>query len=537
MARNGDYKWTKEQCWLQRTRPEWADPNARSRSGGVWLRNERATQHQGWGGWMGNAMELIRLGHETDFDGWRVAARALRAAGIPPERAVWTVGEGQGDLWAGNAPPRPVDGPAQPFNVPRDFVELAQEVVCHRAEDRWGLLYSLLWRLMGEKDLLKIVTDPEVARALELRKNVAKAVHKMHAFVRFREVPGEETETFVAWFEPAHRVVELASPFFARRFANMRFSILTPDRCAHWDGTELTYTAGASKEDAPSEDALEEFWRTYYASIFNPARLKTKAMQKEMPKQYWRNLPEASLIPDLIAGAGARAEAMVAAAPTAPPKRAQKAMQTANRDAPFDGGYIASSTDEVGAAIQGCRRCDLWRNATQGVGGVGPPKATLMIVGEQPGDVEDLKGLPFVGPAGQLLDRALQEAGVDRTQVYVTNAVKHFKFEPRGKRRLHKTPDTGEVRACRWWLDQERKLVQPRVTLALGATAATSVFGRAVAITRERGKEMEVSGGGRGFLTFHPSYLLRLPDEAAKAAAYATFVSDLRTAGELAAAA
>jgi DNA polymerase len=181
-------------------------------------------------------------------------------------------------------------------------------------------------------------------------------------------------------------------------------------------------------------------------------------MQKEMPKQYWRNLPEASLIPDLIAGAGARAEAMVAAAPTVPPKRAQKAMQTANRDAPFDGGYIASSTDEIAAAIQGCRRCDLWRNATQGVAGAGPRAARLMIVGEQPGDVEDLKGQPFVGPAGQLLDRALQEAGVDRTEVYVTNAVKHFKFEPRGKRRLHKTPDTarcapvagGWIRSASW---------------------------------------------------------------------------------------
>ncbi|MBW3560417.1 MAG: UdgX family uracil-DNA binding protein [Proteobacteria bacterium] len=481
-------------------------------------------------------MELIRLAHQTDFDGWRTAARTLRSAGVPPERAVWTVGEGQGDLWAGNAPPRPLDGPAPPFNVPRDFIELAQEVVCHRAEDRWSLLYSLLWRLMGEPQLLKIVTDPEVARALELRRNVVKAVHKMHAFVRFREVPGEEVETFVAWFEPAHRVVELASPFFARRFANMRFSILTPDRCAHWDGDALTYTPGASKEDAPSEDALEAFWRTYYASIFNPARLKTRAMRKEMPKQYWGNLPEASLIPDLIAGAGARTEAMVAAPATVPPKRALKVMQAANRDAPHEGGFIASSTEDVAAAIQGCRRCELWRNATQGVAGAGPRDARMMIVGEQPGDVEDLKGAPFVGPAGQLLDRALAEAGVDRTQAYVTNAVKHFKFEPRGKRRLHKTPDTGEIRACRWWLEQETRLVKPNLIVALGGTAASSVFGRTVAITRERGRELPVSGGGRGFVTFHPSYLLRLPDEAAKAAAFQTFVADLRTAGELASA-
>ena len=486
---------------------------------------------------MGNAMELIRLAGETDFEGWRAAARQLRIAGIPPERAIFTVGDGPGDLWAGNAPPVRMDGSTPAFNVPREFVELAEEVVCHRDEDRWILLYSLLWRLGREPDLLKIVTDPEVARALELQKNVAKAVHKMHAFVRFREVPDVEPETFVAWFEPAHRVVELAAPFFARRFANMRFSILTPDRCAHWDGEELTYTPGATADQAPSEDALEEFWRTYYASIFNPARLKTKAMRKEMPKQYWRNLPEASLIPSLIAGAGARTEAMVGAAPTEPPKRALKAMAQANRDAPYDGGYSPDSVEDVWAAVQGCRRCDLWRNATQGVAGVGPSRAKMMFVGEQPGDVEDLKGQPFIGPAGQLLDRALAEAGVDRSEVYVTNAVKHFKYEPRGKRRIHKTPDTGEVRACRWWLDHERKLVQPRLIVALGATAANSVFGRAVAITRERGRLMPTADGTQGFVTFHPSYLLRLPDEAAKASAYQTFVADLRAAGELAQAA
>jgi len=481
-------------------------------------------------------MELIRLAHETDFDGWRAAARQLRGAGVPPERIVWTVGEGGGDLWAGDTPPQRMARPAPAFTVPRDFVELAREVVCHRAEDRWTLLYSLLWRLGAEPELLKIVTDPEVARALELRRNVGKAVHKMHAFVRFREVPGQEVETFVAWFEPAHRVVELASPFFARRFANLRFSILTPDRCAHWDGEALTYTPGATPEEAPSEDALEAFWRTYYASIFNPARLKTGAMRKEMPKRYWRNLPEASLIPGLIAGAAARTEAMIQAPASEPPKRALKAMAQAARDAPYDGGFVAGALEEIWTAVQGCRRCDLWRGATQGVAGVGPARAKLMFVGEQPGDMEDLKGRPFIGPAGQLLDRALVEAGVDRSEVYVTNAVKHFKYEPRGKRRLHKTPDAGEVRACRWWLDQERRLVQPRLIVALGATAASAVFGRTVAITRERGRVMPAGDGGEGFATFHPSYLLRLPDEAAKAAAYATFVADLRAAGELAAA-
>jgi DNA polymerase len=476
-------------------------------------------------------MRLIGLAHETDFEGWRRAARALRGAGVQPEQVRWFAGESSAELFGEAGPP---PAPAAPFNVPREFVELAEQVICHRAEDRLALLYRLLWRLAAEPALLKTPTDPDVIRAEDYRHQVAKAVHKMHAFVRFRQVEGEEA--YVAWFEPAHRVVELAAPFFARRFANMRFSILTPERSAHWDGEALTFTEGAQVGDAPTEDALEEIWRTYYASIFNPARLKTQAMKKEMPQRYWRNLPEAKLIPELIRQAGTRTEAMVHAPPTEPARRIPKGA-TPELTQPHE-GVVVASVDEVWAAVQGCRRCDLWRDATQGVAGVGPATARLMLVGEQPGDVEDLKGQPFVGPAGQLLDRALAEAGVDRTQAYVTNSVKHFKFEPRGKRRLHKTPDPGEVRACRWWLDQERELVKPRVVLAMGATAAGAVFGRTMPILKSRGRPLPLGEGGSvGFVTVHPSYLLRLPDAAAKEAGFRAFVEDLRAAAALAEAA
>jgi DNA polymerase len=191
------------------------------------------------------------------------------------------------------------------------------------------------------------------------------------------------------------------------------------------------------------------------------------------------------------------------------------------------------SLEELWAAVQTCRRCDLWRRATQGVAGVGPTPAALMFVGEQPGDQEDLAGEPFVGPAGRLFDRALEEAGVSREATYVTNAVKHFKFEPRGKRRLHKTPDTGEIRACRWWLEQERRLVRPRVVVALGATAGTAVFGRRVSVMKERARPLPLDGDATGFLTVHPSYLLRLPDAAARAGAFRQFVADLRAAWAL----
>ncbi len=179
-----------------------------------------------------------------------------------------------------------------------------------------------------------------------------------------------------------------------------------------------------------------------------------------------------------------------------------------------------------------CRRCPLWEPATQVVFGEGPADAPMIFVGEQPGDQEDLAGRPFVGPAGQLFDRAMAEAGLDRAAVYVTNAVKHFKFEPRGKRRIHAKPDTVEIVACRVWLDLERAEVGPRLTVLMGATAARAVLGRTVTISRERGKPMSL-GDGQALVTVHPSYLLRLPDEAAKAREYAAFVADLRLAGSL----
>jgi DNA polymerase len=159
--------------------------------------------------------------------------------------------------------------------------------------------------------------------------------------------------------------------------------------------------------------------------------------------------------------------------------------------------------------------------------GEGPADARLMLVGEQPGDQEDLAGRPFVGPAGQMLDRALAEAGIDRKAAYVTNAVKHFKFEPRGKRRIHARPDAGEVTACRWWLDAERAAVRPRVIVALGATAARGVTGKAVTISKARGAPITQPDGSELWITIHPSYLLRIEDAAAAAAEYRQFVADL----------
>ncbi len=467
-------------------------------------------------------MTVVTLARETDWEGWRSAARRLRQGAVRPDEVAWRVGEG--DLFA-DAPPGPAVA-ATPFTVPPAFVDLAKDVVCHRAEDRFALLYRILWRLKDEPTLLGLRTDADVARALDMQKAVNRASHKMKAFVRFRQVPDADAETYVAWFEPAHRVLERTADFFVRRFANVRFSILTPDMSCHWDGEALTFAAGSTRADAPAGDELEDFWRTYYASIFNPARLKVRAMTSEMPKRYWRNLPEAVLIPGLIADAERRMETMVESEPTTPSRRLAAAPALPVRNPESGEGTIP----ELATAIQECRRCDLWRDATQGVPGEGPTRAEIMIVGEQPGDVEDLAGKPFVGPAGQMLDRALAEAGVARDRLYVTNAVKHFKHELRGKRRLHKTPETGEISACRWWLDRERRIVAPKLIVALGGTAAAAVFGRAMPILKSRGKVFELDDGARAIITVHPSYLLRLPDEAAKARAYADFVEDLTSA-------
>ncbi len=176
-----------------------------------------------------------------------------------------------------------------------------------------------------------------------------------------------------------------------------------------------------------------------------------------------------------------------------------------------------------------CTRCHLYRHATQTVFGEGPPDARVMLVGEQPGDQEDLKGRPFVGPAGQLLDRALEEAGIDRGAVYVTNAVKHFKFEPRGKRRIHKKPETPEIEACKWWIERELAVVKPKLVVALGATAGQALFGRTVRVLSERGRISDDPRGFRLLLTVHPSMILRVPD-ASKDDAFLDFVRDLRKA-------
>jgi DNA polymerase len=273
---------------------------------------------------------------------------------------------------------------------------------------------------------------------------------------------------------------------------------------------------------------LDEIWITYYRTTFNPARLRVKAMLAQMPKRHWRTMPETQQVPQMIQAADARARAMEERAPDLPPKYATAGARM------LPGPSVAPAVDSIDALrmeAKCCTLCPLHVAATQTVFGEGPKDAQIVFVGEQPGDQEDLAGRPFVGPAGQLFDRALAQAGIDRAAVYVTNAVKHFKFEPRGKRRIHSKPGTVEVMACRTWLQRELALIEPALVVALGATAALSLSGKAVAVTKERGTVQRWSGYPV-LVTVHPSYLLRLPDPAAAELEFTRFVEDLRAAAK-----
>ena len=481
-------------------------------------------------------MKSVVLAHEVDWGGWRASARSLALGGTAPEDVVWSV-RAADDLFAEAEDEPPAAPAAGTFTVPRALVELAETAIQAHDPERFALMYRLIWRAQhGEKHLLDLTTDPEIQRVQRLAAAVRRDTHKMRAFVRFREVTEPEGTRYVSWFEPDHYIVEANAPFFTRRFATMVWSILTPYRSVHWDGTDLRFDVGASPADVPDDDRLEAYWRAYYSSIFNPARLKIGAMRSEMPQKYWKNLPEAAAIPELIRGAADRVQNMVEH-PVVSPVRASSpnlapAVASATASVAEEGGLTA--LQRAARDAEECRRCPLWEPATQVVFGEGPADARVMFIGEQPGDQEDLAGRPFIGPAGQLFDRAMQEAGLDRRGVYVTNSVKHFKFVPRGKRRIHEKPGTGEINACRFWLDLERTEVKPAITVMMGATAARAVTGKAVAITRERGKPMALDGNTTGFITVHPSYLLRLPDEDSKAREYASFVADLKAVKALA---
>lgn len=485
---------------------------------------------------------MITASIEPSFAAWRVAARGLLARGALPAEVLWDDG-GQRGLWGGaqgqdaqreggclkgqvetergGGSEGRVGGAST--RVPAEFLALAELAAYHRDGGRWGLLYRLLVRLArGEPDLLARATDVDVARLRGLVQAVRRDEHKMHAFVRFRRVEVGGGEQFVAWHRPDHHIVPLAAPFFVRRFPGMRWTIVTPDASAGWDGEVLRFGPGAPRASTPQGDELEALFLTYYRNVFNPARLNLRAMRAEMPRKHWATLPETAAIAGLVREAPERTAAMLAG-------QASAAADWVPDVRDVEGARRLTVLREAAARCRGCGLADC---ATRTVFGEGPAEARMMLVGEQPGDEEDLSGRPFVGPAGQVLDSLLVEAGIDRSRVYLTNAVKHFKWSADGPRRLHVRPGATEVTACRAWLDAEIAALRPAVIVCLGSTAARSFVGPRFNATRDRGRVHSTPWSPAWLATLHPAAVLRAQGQEAQGRARRALRDDLRLAAE-----
>ena len=424
-------------------------------------------------------MRQTVLKSETDWEGWRQATRAHVLAGIAPEALTWSV-RGAGDA--------PAD-PGGTFSVPRALVSLTSIAIQARDPERFGLLYSLVWRLHGGEKLPEDDTDLLLVRRMALA--VRADAHRMRTHLRFLPVAEAGGTRFLGWFEPSHFVLPANARLFARRYPGLALSIVTPDGSAHWDGSALLF--GSGLRHPADDEALQAWWETH----------RDRLLEQATPEV---SVPEAESLDE----------------DPRPPDR--PALGPVVLHAKPDPALVRAAKD---ASV--CRRCPLYEPATQIVFGEGPADAAAMFVGEQPGDQEDTIGRPFAGPAGQIMDRALEDAGIDRRTIYITNAVKHFKFVQRGKRRIHQTPEVPEITACGFWLDVERAHLRPRLIVLMGASAARAVFGRAVTISRERGRPIRMADGQTVFVTVHPSYLLRLPDKASKAREYEALVRDLRS--------
>jgi uracil-DNA glycosylase family protein len=427
---------------------------------------------------------MFTLAHETDWIGWRRAARAYVLASVEPGELTWTVDGTSG----------PVPDIQGGFTLSRAWVSLLSLAFQAREPERFGLLYALVWRAHRDGLALSGDDDPDTRIARRWAQAVRADAHRMRTQVRFARVDFLGREHFLGWFAPDHFVLESNARLLARRDPH-GFTIVTPDGTAHRDEAGLRF--GAGLRDPGDDETLLAWWDVHHETILASSN-------------QGGGLPEAEDLDEI-------------------PRP---------MDQPPIGPVVLSTTHsgvigQLARDASTCERCALCGPASQTVFGEGSGAFRVMFIGEQPGDQEDIIGRPFVGPAGQLLDVALEEAGIDRRRIYITNAVKHFKFTPRGRRRIHQSPSPQEIDICRFWLDEERKAVNPRLLVLMGGSAGRAVLGRPVAVTRERGRPFNLPDGGTAFLTVHPSYLLRQPDEASRAREYAAFVRDLRAVRDL----
>ncbi len=460
------------------------------------------------------------------LEGWRTQARRLLAANIAPPQVVWDAIEGgQAALFA--TPELPEVANAAHVKVAPRFFSLAEAVACNSAPERWQLLYTLLWRLThGEPHLLRVDTDPIMHRLLSLEKDARRDAYKVKAFVRFRLIEEAEGEHYIAWHKTDHPVLRLIAGFFKERFSVMRWTIVTPYESMHWDGKALKFGPGLPSDNMPNNDAVEAIWKAYYRATFNPARIKIKAMLSQMPKRYWSTMPETAIIADMLREAPVRVQKML---------QHQEGLATGAVD--FLPPAHERTLVTLGAAVKTCQGCPLHCGTTQAVFGEGPTAAKLMLVGEQPGYEEDRAGRPFIGPAGKVLAQAMEEAGLARDTVYLTNAVKHFKHWKRKDKAFHRNPDVRDIAACKPWLQAEIDAVQPQFILALGASAGKSLLGPGFTLKARQSIEQRTgngwvdlplsTNGAKVRATYHPAAILRAPQEVARRDMFQALVTDL----------
>lgn len=453
------------------------------------------------------------------FDDWRNSTRQLIANDIHPSYVEWNeVNTAQSSLF--NNIDQKNDGLLKSrtscFSLSQNFIKFAQIVSYHSDPVKWQLLYNAVWRLThGERHLMQLATDPLVHQLMVMRKAVGRDAHKMKAFVRFRLFINDSIEYYIAYYRPDHKIVKYVAPFFKRRFAIMNWAIITPHESVFWNGNSLEFNLLDSKFSEKSlNDDTEFLWQTYYRAIFNPARIKIKAMRREMPIRYWQNMPETKIIDSMLLEAPVRVDKML--------NYVEGSSNNAEQYLPAE-----LTLENLQSASIKCKGCSLYQCATQTVFGAGYTNANIMIVGEQPGDLEDKLGMPFKGPAGDVLDDILKKLNLSRHDIYITNTVKHFKFKSINGKRLHVSPSTKEIIACKPWLEAEIKLINPKIIICLGVTAARALISYGFYMKKMRGKLLQFSEHQQIIATYHPSAVLRAVNSKDKLFIYQTIINDI----------
>ncbi|GAB2873617.1 UdgX family uracil-DNA binding protein [Paraburkholderia jirisanensis] len=479
---------------------------------------------------------------EDSYQAWRAAALQALADNLAPETIEWRIEApasasyeqavldyGEGALTVRD--PQQAAPVGINVRISRDLAEQLKDAALFRDPQRWAFLYKVLWRWQHGDRAVTSAADGDGMRLYRMAKTVRRDKHDMIAYVRFSPYQAKAGESsadapeFVSWYEPEHDVLAWSVQHFARRMGRLTWLITTPRGAAFWNGraVHLTQRRAWSVDHRPdTADEAESLWLAYYRSTFNPARLNETALEQHMPVRFWKGLPEGQLIPAMISEAKSGAQRIA---------QASGVGALGGKVVSVEAGDAQPQRDEP-TSLDACRRCELWQHATQAVAGRGPADARIMLIGEQPGDQEDLAGKPFVGPAGQLLEVALTRAALPRAEVYLTNAVKHFKWTLRGKRRMHKTPNQREVDACGYWLEHELQRVRPRVVVVLGATALGALLHQTVSLRDYVDAPFEVDGMWV-IATYHPSFALRQTDEDSRARVLDAISDALARAREL----